>query len=80
MALCGERMTYDVDEILMDVIIQACLNSYDFIIDTGCISTYQLACEYLESQGYLEKVNYRIYKIRKVREEWFNKKSEVGKE
>jgi len=50
---------------LFNVIEQSC-GGYgdDLLIDNMCISAYEDACRILFEEGYLEKINDRIYKIK----------------
>jgi len=50
------------DELLLDVLVQACQNK-DGEIDNQCLSAYEEACNYLKEKGILEEVNSRIYNI-----------------
>jgi len=65
--------TKKFDELLLDVINQAC-GSQKFkgnkpigepIIDNQCLSAYEVACDYLTEQGYLYTDNGRIYMFKK---------------
>ena len=68
--------TKEFDELLLDVMIQACGNDCDntligqqeFLIDNMCLSTYEDACDYLTEQGYLVTDNGRIYRLKKQNE------------
>lgn len=51
-----------VDELLLDVLNQACGNG-DGEIDNQCLSVYEEACDYLKKKEILEEVNSRIYNI-----------------
>ena len=52
----------DIDELLLDVLNQACGNERGHI-DNECLSAYEHACSYLKKKGLLEELNGRIYKI-----------------
>lgn len=54
----------NVNDLLMDVLIQSCLEEESIIIDNKCISAYEDACDYLEKKGYLIKINSRVYKLK----------------
>ena len=61
--------TKEFDELLLDVMIQACGNQEgEFIIDNMCLSIYEDACDYLTEQGYLITDNGRIYRLKKQKE------------
>lgn len=50
-------------DILLDVLWQSCGD--DGVIDNCCISAYERACLLLMVAGVLERVNDRIYKVKK---------------
>ena len=50
------------DELLLDVLKQACRNEYGEI-DNQEIPVYVDVCDYLTKKGMLEEVNSRIYNI-----------------
>lgn len=54
--------TTEFDELLLDVLFQACA-SEDNTIDNQCLSAYEEACDYLESKGLING-NGRIYKLK----------------
>ena len=57
--------TKEFDELLLDVMIQACGNQEgEFIINNMCLSTYKEACDYLTEKGYLTTTDGRIYKLK----------------
>jgi len=61
--------THEFDELLLDVLIQACGNQEgEFIIDNMCLSAYEDACDYLVDRGYLKSKNGRIYNLNKQNE------------
>jgi len=51
----------NVDELLLDVLYQACWDEKHKWIDNECISVYEDACYYLEMCGLLRKKNDRIF-------------------
>jgi len=51
------------DELLLDVLNQACGNG-EGEIDNCCLNAYEEACEYLKSKGILYETNSRIFNIR----------------
>jgi len=54
----------EILKVLLAVLEQSCEDySEDLLIDNMCISAYEDACEILEENGYLNKINDRIYKI-----------------
>lgn len=53
---------YKYDELLLDVLNQACGDGKRKI-DNQCLSAYEDACNYLQKKGILEAVNNRIYII-----------------
>ena len=56
--------TTELDELLLDVIMQACsLDGKE--LDTMCLKAYEAACDYLTQQGYFTTANGRIYKLKK---------------
>jgi hypothetical protein len=62
--------THLIDELILDVLVQACgidkLNGEDIEeIDNMCLSAYEDACDYLTERGYLQTLNGRIYTINK---------------
>ena len=58
--------THEFDELLLDVLIQACGNQEgEFLIDNMCLSVYEDACNYLTERGYLKSKNGRIYFLNK---------------
>jgi hypothetical protein len=67
--------TKEFDELLLDVINQACGiedKSYNGKsrfsepqIDNQCLSAYEDACDYLVEKGYLTTLNGRIYTFKK---------------
>lgn len=63
----GERKMNEVDELLLDVLNQACGNG-EGEIDNQCISTYEEACDYLKKKEILEEVNQRIFNIKDMGE------------
>jgi len=57
--------TSEFDELLLDVLIQACVNGNDEnMIDNQCLSAYEDACDYLTEKGYLNTINGRIYNLK----------------
>jgi len=56
----------NVDELLFEVIIQAC-SERDRTITHKMLSAYEDACEYLVKKGYLIKVRYGHYRINEKR-------------
>jgi len=64
--------TLKYDELLLDVIFQAC-GIEDNKIDNQCLSAYEEACDYLASKGLITTDNGRIYKIRKEKQNEINK-------
>ena len=58
----------EVDEILLDVLFQACGEDND-MIDNRCTSAYEDACEYLAKEGLIIKVNDRMFKLLKEGED-----------
>ena len=59
-----------IDEILLDVLVQA-IETLGKVgeptrIDNQCISAYEEACDYLTERGYLQTKNGRIYTLVKV--------------
>lgn len=54
--------TDEYDELLLDVLNQACGNR-EGKIDNQCLSAYEDACNYLKKKGLLFEVNSRIYNI-----------------
>ena len=52
----------DFDELLLDVLFQACHNK-EGEIDNMCLSVYEDACDYLTNKGYLRTKNGRIYEL-----------------
>jgi len=61
--------THEFDELLLDVLIQACGNQEgEFLIDNMCLSAYEDACSYLTERGYLKSKNGRIYILNKQNE------------
>ena len=57
--------TSEFDELLLEVLIQAC-GIEDDKIDNQCLSVYEEACDYLTEKGYLDTLNHRIYELKKV--------------
>ena len=62
-----EERAKAVNELLYEVIIQACLDEKG-IIDNQCLSVYEDATEHLHKAGYLIKVNDRCYKLKQKHE------------
>ena len=60
-----------IDEILLDVLVQAIGTEVGepTEIDNQCISAYEEACDYLTERGYLQTKNGRIYTLVKNEEE-----------
>ena len=57
--------TSEFDELLLDVLIQACVNGNDEnMIDNQCLSAYEDACDYLTEKGYLNTINGTIYNLK----------------
>ena len=56
--------TREFDELLLDVLIQAC-GIDDDKIDTACLSAYETACRYLVERGHLYTKGGRVYTLRK---------------
>ena len=60
--------TKEFDELLLDVLVQACgiqQKDKEPEIDNQCLSAYEDACDYLTEQGYLCTHNGRIYEFKK---------------
>jgi len=56
--------TSEFDELLLDVLFQACSNK-EGEIDNMCLSAYENACDYLTEKGYLVTNKGRIYRLKK---------------
>jgi len=56
--------THLIDELILDVLIQACGNQEGTEIDNKCLSAFEDACDYLTERGYLQTLNGRIYKLK----------------
>lgn len=54
--------TTEFDELLFDVLFQACGNNKGEI-DNMCLSAYEGACDYLALKGYIRTKNGRIYEV-----------------
>ena len=55
----------EILKVLFNVIEQSCGGcGDDLLIDNRCMSAYEDACEILHKEGYLEKINDRVYKIK----------------
>ena len=59
----------NAEEQLINVLYECC-GIKEGVIDNGCLSTYEDACDYLASKGLLTTNNGRIYKIKN----WIMKK------
>lgn len=53
----------ELENMLLDVLLQATGNREGTEIDTICLSAYEDACQYLAQKGHLKTVNGRIYKL-----------------
>jgi len=53
------------DELLLDVLWQACGESEDGLIDNRALSAYENACIYLWNKGLIKKKNSRLYFLKK---------------
>ena len=51
------------DEIILNMLYQACETEDELIIDNKCLSAYEDACDYLTEKGCLKKINGRLYKM-----------------
>ena len=56
--------THLIDELILDILIQACGNDVGTEIDNKCLRAFEDACDYLTHKGYLQTLNGRIYKIK----------------
>jgi hypothetical protein len=57
--------THLLDELILDVLVQACGNQEGTEIDNHCLSAFEEACDYLTERGYLQSLNGRMYTIKK---------------
>jgi hypothetical protein len=58
--------THLIDELILDILIQACGSNEGTEIDNMCLSAFENACDYLTERGYLQTLNGRIYTVRKM--------------
>lgn len=58
-----------LDNMILDVLIQACGSGDITEIDNQCLSAYEEACDYLTERGYLITNNGRIYTLTKKAKE-----------
>jgi hypothetical protein len=56
-----------LDELLLEVLLQALGNQEGTEIDNQCLSAFEDACDYLTERGYLYTLNGRIYKIKEIK-------------
>jgi len=56
--------THLIDELILNVLIQACGDGGGIEIDNHCLSAFEDACDYLTERGYLQTLNGRIYKLK----------------
>lgn len=61
--LLGMEEVQKSDEMILDLLEQACqiINPTGKFIDNQCLSTYEDACNYLETKGLLVNRNGRLY-------------------
>ena len=51
--------------LIMDLVLHSCLGEDEITVDNMCLDVYEMACNYLCGEGLLEKVNDRIYHVKK---------------
>lgn len=61
--LRNKREIAELNDILLNVLWQACGNVKDNVIDTDCLSAMENACQYLKQKGILDTKNGRTYEI-----------------
>jgi len=57
------KIIENADDLLLDVLHQACFDDKHQVIDNLCMSAYESACKYLTLKGLLIEVNTRMYKL-----------------